>query len=98
MLENAVYSILSPEGFASILYKDSKKAPEAADVMKITAADLKELNVIERIIREKEPATLENISEIAKSMDTAMADFFARCGKKSADELISERYDRFRAF
>ena len=48
MMENAIYSILSPEGFASILYKDSKKAPEAARVMKVTAADLKELGLIEQ--------------------------------------------------
>jgi len=54
MLENAVYSILSPEGFASILWKDASRAKEAADVMKMTAYDLKELGIINRII--KEPA------------------------------------------
>ncbi len=53
MLENAIYSILSPEGFASILYKDSKKAPEAAEVMKVTAADLKQLGLIEQIKTKK---------------------------------------------
>ncbi len=51
MLENATYSILSPEGFATILWKDGKRAQEASEVMKITAADLKELGIIERIIR-----------------------------------------------
>jgi len=54
MLENAIYSILSPEGFSSILWKDSSKAPEAAEVMKITAKDLKGLNIIDKIIKEPE--------------------------------------------
>lgn len=52
MLENAVYSILSPEGFASILWKDANKANEAAEIMKLTAKDLKKLNVIDKIIKE----------------------------------------------
>ena len=60
MMENATYTILSPEGFASILWKDSRKAPEAAEVMKVTAAHLKELGIIERIIPEEYPASEEN--------------------------------------
>ena len=98
MLENAIYSILSPEGFASILYKDSKKAPEAAEVMKITAADLKKLNVIEKIIREDEPASSENIHEIAKLIDEELSDFLARYKDKTPDDIARERYDRFRSF
>ena len=65
MLENSTYSILSPEGFASILWKDSKRAAEASEVMKITAKDLKELNIIEKIIPEPKPASEENLSDIA---------------------------------
>lgn len=61
MLENAVYSVLSPEGFASILWKDAKKAPEAAEAMKITAADLKKLGIIERILPEFPAATQKNL-------------------------------------
>ena len=61
MMENATYSILSPEGFASILWKDAKRASEAAKVMKMTAEDLYELGMIERIICEDEPATDDNI-------------------------------------
>lgn len=57
MMENAVYSVLSPEGFAAILWKDGKKASEAAKVMKMTAKDLYELGLIECIIPEPEPAT-----------------------------------------
>ena len=96
MMENAVYSILSPEGFASILYKDSKKASDAARVMKITARDLMELGLIERIIAEEEPACGENISTIAKEMDRAMADFFEKYLPMTKEELANQRYERFR--
>ena len=65
MMENATYSILSPEGFASILWKDAKRASEAAKVMKMTAEDLYELGMIERIICEDEPATDDNIDKIS---------------------------------
>ena len=64
MLENSIYSILSPEGFASILWKDSKRAPEAARVMKITARDLKKLGIIERIIAEPGCAGEQNLHRI----------------------------------
>lgn len=98
MLENATYSILSPEGFASILWKDSKKANEAAGLMKITAEDLYELGTIERIIPEEEPATEENLQGIAELIDHYMRKFFAGCASKTPDELVDQRYDRFRGF
>lgn len=96
MLENAIYSILSPEGFASILYKDSKKASDAARVMKITARDLMELGLIERIIAEEEPASAENLTDLAKEMDSAMEAFFAKYAAMPKEEIASGRYDRFR--
>ena len=96
MLENAIYSILSPEGFASILYKDSKKASDAARVMKITARDLMELGLIERIIAEDEPAATENLAELAKEMDSAMETFFIKYAAVPKEEIASGRYDRFR--
>ena len=96
MLENAIYSILSPEGFASILYKDSKKASDAARVMKITARDLMELGLIERIIAEEEPAAAENLAELAKEMDSAMEAFFIKYAAVPKEEIASGRYDRFR--
>lgn len=96
MLENAIYSILSPEGFASILYKDSKKASDAARVMKITAMDLMELGLIERIIAEEEPASAENLTDLAKEMDSAMEAFFAKYTAMPKEEIASGRYDRFR--
>ena len=96
MMENAIYSILSPEGFASILWKDSKKAPEAARVMKITAADLYQLGMIEQIIPEDEPATVETMPEIAGAISEKLADFLNVYGKMSGQELEQQRYERFR--
>lgn len=96
MLENAIYSILSPEGFASILYKDSKKAPEAAKVMKVTAADLKELGLIEQVVPEEEPATTDNLYRLAEYMDSAMAEFFRKYLSMTGEELAAHRYERFR--
>lgn len=96
MMENATYSILSPEGFASILWKDAKKADEAAKVMKITAEDLYKLGTIERIIVEDEPATADNIAQICEIIDTHMRSFFGIYAHKTPEELVSQRYDRFR--
>ena len=87
---------LAPEGFASILYKDSKKASDAARVMKITARDLMELGLIERIIAEEEPAAAENLAELAKEMDSAMEAFFIKYAAVPKEEIASGRYDRFR--
>ncbi|WP_349945429.1 acetyl-CoA carboxylase carboxyltransferase subunit alpha [Lacrimispora sp. BS-2] len=96
MMENSIYSILSPEGFASILYKDSKKANDAARVMKITARDLMELGLIERVISEEEPACAENLDLIAEEMDKAMEEFFAVFLTMTKEELADQRYERFR--
>ena len=96
MMENAIYSILSPEGFASILWKDSKKAPEAARVMKITAADLYERGLIERVIPETEPATLETIPVLAEQIRQNLLAFLDGYSGKSGEEIRELRYRRFR--
>ena len=96
MMENATYTILSPEGFASILWKDSRKAPEAAEVMKVTAAHLKELGIIERIIPEEYPASEENLPEIAEYMKIRMKQFLEKQSGKSGEQIAQERYERFR--
>ncbi len=96
MLENSIYSILSPEGFASILYKDSKKAPEAAKVMKVTAEDLLKLGLIERIVPEAEPASAESLNHLTQHMDKAMTEFFHKYLAMSRKELTEHRYQRFR--
>ncbi len=98
MMENAVYSVLSPEGFASILWKDSKRADEAARVMKMTAKELKELGIIERVIQEPEPADPETLPEIAKTMEDAMEEFFVEWTKLDGKTLAERRYERFREF
>ena len=98
MMENAVYSVLSPEGFASILWKDSKRADEAARVMKMTAAELKELGIIERVIPEPEPADPETLPEIAKTMENAMEEFIEAWTQLDGKMLAERRYERFRKF
>lgn len=96
MMENATYSILSPEGFASILWKDSRKAPQAAEVMKVTAAQLKELGIIERVIPEDVPADKESLPQIAGYMKICMKRFLAAQEGKSEQQIVQERYERFR--
>ena len=98
VMENATYSILSPEGFASILWKDGKRAKEAAGIMKITAKDLKELGVIEWIVPEVEPAQKKNLETIAGNMKEHMLCFLEKQEEKSEDQLAIERYERFRRY
>lgn len=96
MLENAVYSILSPEGFASILWKDSKRAKEAACMMKLTANDLKDLHAAEKIVREPEHLTAENLEVVCRELEKQIAVFWDIQKKKHPKELAEERYQRFR--
>ena len=98
MMENATYSILSPEGFASILWKDGKKAKEASEIMKITAEDLKRLHIVEWVIPEEEPADEENLPEIAACMRKEMDRFLEEKSSVSGEEMAAARYDRFRVF
>lgn len=96
MMENSIYSILSPEGFASILWKDSTKAKEAAQVMKLTAADLKELGIIEKVIEEKEPLTRENMKKTMKLLKTEIQVFLQEYGSLDVEKLLNKRYERFK--
>lgn len=96
MLENSMYSILSPEGFASILWKDGKRANEAAGIMKCTAADLKELGIIEKVIPEEEPVSIANIDTVASRMKKGIVEFLERYQEKSPEEIAAQRYERFR--
>ncbi|MBD5529833.1 MAG: acetyl-CoA carboxylase carboxyltransferase subunit alpha [Lachnospiraceae bacterium] len=98
MLENATYSILSPEGFASILWKDASRAREASEVMHITAQDLKQLQVIERIIPEFGGADSTTVAAIGGYMKEQIMDFLKRCQGMSGEELAAQRYERFRKF
>ncbi len=96
MLEHSVYSILSPEGFASILWKDSKKAKEAAAVMKLTAEDLCEMGMIEHVIPETEPVNRENMADVAGCLENGISDFLEKYSGKEPEELLEHRYQRFR--
>ena len=96
MLENSIYSILSPEGFASILWKDSSKAEEAAGVMRLTAGDLYRMGIVEEVIAEPAPYTIENLKEVTRVLESKMEHFLSRYGNISGEELAQRRYDRFR--
>ncbi len=98
MMENATYTILSPEGFASILWKDGKRASEAAGIMKVTAEELKELGIIEKVVPEKTPACSENRLEICRIMRKMIRNFVYDNLERDPEELVKERYERFRAF
>ena len=98
MLENSVYSILSPEGFASILWKDSSKAKEAAAVMKMTASDLYEKGIIEQIISEPENLTPESLWQVTERLNDKIYDFLQKYTALSEEELLEARYARFRKF
>ena len=96
MLENSIYSILSPEGFASILWKDSSKAKEAAEVMKLTAENLKAQGIVERVFAEPKTYTVQNMDSVIMQINEAIEEFLMRYGSLSEQELIRHRYERFR--
>lgn len=98
MLENSVYSILSPEGFASILWKDSKKAKEAAEVMRLTADDLKEMGIVERVISEGKEFSEEHMGDVCKKLSHYMEQFLGQYQKMTNGELMEHRYERFRKY
>ena len=98
MLENSVYSILSPEGFASILWKDSTKAKEAAAVMKLTASDLYQKGIIEQVIPEPENLTPESLWQVTERLDDRIRVFLKQYTILSEEELLEMRYARFRKF
>ncbi len=96
MLENSVYSILSPEGFASILWKDSKRAKHAAECMRLTAAELKAAGMVERVFPEPEHFTEENLYQVTAPLKRAVEEFLDKYGEMSGRELAEQRYYRFR--
>ena len=96
MLENSIYSILSPEGFASILWKDSSRASEAAEIMKITAQDLLEANIIDRVITEKEDTLPDDYSDVGRHLKEGIINFIKKYDNVPSDKITEERYERFR--
>ncbi|OJU09092.1 MAG: acetyl-CoA carboxylase carboxyltransferase subunit alpha [Clostridiales bacterium 43-6] len=97
MLENAVYSILSPEGFSAILWKDSTKAPQAAGVMKITAEELLSLNIIEAIIAEPEEGAHQDPKMVAEGVREYLNKTLTELTALDGETLSEQRYQRFRS-
>ena len=96
MLEHAIYSVLSPEGFASILWKDSSRRAEACEVMKLTAQDLYRFHVIEGIIPEPMGGAQANREELVRSVDEALQKNLIELTRMSSNTLAQDRYDKFR--
>ncbi|GLC29857.1 acetyl-coenzyme A carboxylase carboxyl transferase subunit alpha [Clostridium omnivorum] len=96
MLENSIYSILSPEGYASILWKDSSRAKEAAAIMKITAEDLKNFGIIDRVIKEPLGGAHKNVAEASANIKDAIEETFLKLENKTPEELLEDRYNKFR--
>ena len=96
MLENSVFSILSPEGFASILYKYSSRWKEACENMKMTAAELKEMGICDCVIKEDGEGAHEKSEPVFKRLDTAIAGNLGRLMKLSGEDIVKQRYRRLR--
>lgn len=96
MLEHAIYSILSPEGFASILWKDGSKAKEAAEVMKITAQDLYQFKIIDKIVKEPYGGAHKNPKRMALKLKKELIDSLESIKDIEIETLVSERYEKFR--
>ena len=97
MMENAVYSVISPEGCAGILWRDGAKAPEAAEALKITATDLKRLGAIDEIIPEPAGGAQKNPKSAATAVKKAVVKALAELVKEPLDKLVDARYAKFRA-
>ena len=96
MLENSVYSILSPEGYASILWKDSSRTKEAAEKMKLTANDLYDLKVIDEIIKEPLGGADKDVDFVADNIKECILRNLEELNKKTKEEIVNERYEKFR--
>lgn len=96
MLEHAIYSILSPEGFATILWKDSSRAKEAAEAMKITAQDLMGFNIIDEIIREPFGGAHRNPDIVVRNLRKSLINEISKLKSIEIEDLLEERYNKFR--
>lgn len=96
MLENAIYSILTPEGFASILWKDSSRAQEASEIMKITAQNLKEFKIIDKILKEPSGDASTDVERLSDELKINLISKINELSLLSNEELLQKRYDKFR--
>jgi acetyl-CoA carboxylase carboxyl transferase subunit alpha len=95
MMENAIYSVISPEGCASILWKDPAQAPKAAAALKLTAPNLLELGIIDGIVKEPLGGAHSDFDAAAAALKEAIIEAFSELSELSAEELVEERYQKF---
>ncbi|TFJ44063.1 acetyl-CoA carboxylase carboxyl transferase subunit alpha [Carnobacterium divergens] len=98
MMEHTMYSILSPEGFSSILWKDASRSKEAAELMKLTARDLLGLDVIDKMIEETDQKVLLTQETIMQNLKNKLILALQQLGKLTPEELVEDRYKRFRKY
>lgn len=99
MLENSLYSILSPEGFSSILWKDSSRAAEAAELMRMTAGEIKEMGLVDDVLPEPAGgAQADDNGKFAKVIGQYLADTIKELQKEPIDKLLTKRYEKIRSF
>lgn len=96
MLENAVYSVISPEGCAAILWKDSAQAPRAAEALKITAPELLELGIIDRVVPEPGDGAHSDFDEAARMLGDSLADALGSVAQMRPEQRVIARYEKFR--
>ncbi len=96
MLENAIYSILSPEGYSAILWKDGSRYKEAAEKMKLTAKDLYDLKVIDKIIKEPNGDEEENFKKVAENLKKEVITEIEKLNKLTIQDIVEDRYKKFR--
>ncbi|MED4082147.1 acetyl-CoA carboxylase carboxyl transferase subunit alpha [Halalkalibacterium halodurans] len=96
MLENSTYSVISPEGAAALLWKDASQAQRAAETMKITAPDLKELQIIDDIIPEVRGGAHRNVAEQAEAIDQVLEKSLKQLSSLTTEELLNERYEKYK--
>ena len=96
MLENAIYSILSPEGYASILWKDASRTKEAAEKMKLTAEDLYELKIIDKIMKEPLEEEEESFLRVATSLKREIQKTIKEMKDWDSEKIVEDRYQKFR--
>jgi len=96
MFENAIYSVLSPEGFSSILFKNRKSAEEAANIMKLTSHDLKEMGIVDEIVKEPLGGVKAPSEEFINNLKTKLYNKIVELSKEDKENLLNDRYDKFR--
>jgi acetyl-CoA carboxylase carboxyl transferase subunit alpha len=96
MMENAIYSVISPEGCASIMWRDASKKELAAEALKITASDLKDLGCVDAIVPEPPGGAHTDHDAAAKLVDAALQEHFSALKQVPAQQLVDSRYEKFR--